>query len=406
MSVRATAGILGLALGGLLLLGGAAPGRGAEWSVVPQIRLGGELDSNLNFSYRNRQSDFILKAWPSLEFSYASEVSRYTGTFALLGQHYLENSGLDRVDQRFQLSGRRQVLPRLGVTFSGFYVLDTTLQEELTESGFIITRSPRQSYGLAPGLTWQVTERDLLSLTYSFGQVNYQDPRFTDYTTHSAALGWGHLLADARTTLRGTVAGRAVEYSGQGNRYRILNLAGGVEHKLAEDFSVTLLAGVNLTWFTTRQAVVEESQFPFFVLVRQQTEKTFSARPFVELAATRRWPRTSLTGGLSRTESASGGGTLLEYYRGFAGLEHALTERLKGGLDGSFYYSTSQQGRTDYENLVLYLGSQLSYQLTERLAVSSGYRFGYREDLAGDRSAVRHLWWFSLSYSRPWHSQR
>ncbi|MCL6622792.1 MAG: hypothetical protein K6T55_11925 [Syntrophobacterales bacterium] len=369
--------------------------------VTPQIRLGGEFDSNLNYSFQNRQSDFILKAWPSVDFTYASEVSQYTGRLALTGMHYLKNSGLDKIDQNVTLAGKRQVLPRLGVTFSGSYILDTTLQEELTESGFIITRRPRQSYRLSPGLTYQLTERDFLGLEYGFGQVNYQDPEFQDYTTHLLSLRYGHLLANARTTLRLGAAGQAVNYSAGGNRYRILNLAAGVEHKVAEDFSLTALVGVNVT--RLRELVGVRGPGGLF-LVRPET--SLKTGPFLELAVTRRWPRTSLTGGVSRTESASGGGDLLEYYRAFLGVDHAVTERLRAGVDSSVYYSTSSQERSDYENVILSFGPQVSYQLTERLTLTTGYRFGYREDLAGERNTHRHLVWLYLSYSRPWHYQR
>lgn len=380
---------------------GAVPAGAADWVVVPQIRLGGEFDSNLNYSFQNRRSDVILKAWPSVDFTYASEVSQYTGRLALTGLHYLKNSELDKIDQSFTLSGKRQVLPRLGVTFSGSYILDSTLQEELTESGFIITRRPRQSYRLSPGLAYQLTERDTLGLTYSFGQVNYQDPRFRDYTTHRLSLGYGHLMANARTSLRGALAGQAVEYSRGGNRYQTLNLAAGVEHKVAEDFSLTALAGVNLTRLREFTVVRDPGGLRF---LRPGT--TVQAGPFVELAVTRRWPRTSLTAGVNRTESPSGGGRLLEYYRGFLGLDHALTERLKAGLDSSIYYSISSREERDYENLLFSFGPQVSYQLTERLTVTSGYRFGYREDLQADRNTHRHLVWLYLSYSRPWHWQR
>ncbi len=374
---------------------------GADWAVVPQIRLGGEFDSNLNYSFRNRLSDLILKAWPSVDFTYTSEVSQYTGRLALTGMHYLKNSELDKIDQYFSLTGRRQVLPRLGVTFSGSYILDSTLQEELTEAGFIITRRPRQSYRLGPGLAYQLTERDTLSLEYGFGQVIYQDPEFRDYTTHRLSLGYGHLLANERTTLRAVVAGQAVDYSEGGSRYRTLNVAAGVEHKVAEDFGLTALAGVNVT--RLREQVGERGPGGLLVI---RPETRVQAGPFVELAATRRWPRTSLTAGVNRTEAPSGGGRLLEYYRAFVGLDHALTERLKAGVDGSLYYSTSSREERDYENLLFSLGPQVGYQLTERLTLTSGYRFGYREDLQADRNTHRHQVWLYLSYSWPWHWQR
>lgn len=373
----------------------------AEWSVVPQMGLGGEYDSNINFSFRDRRSDIIFRVYPSVDLSYASDVSQYTGRLALTGMHYSRDSKFDKIDQNFSFSGKREVLPRLSLSFSGSYTLDTTLQEELTASGFIITRSPRQSFFLSPGLGYQLTERDTLALSYGYGQVIYQDPEFRDYTTHRVSLSYGHLLANARTTLNASISGSTVNYSRGGNDYPTLNLAAGVTYRVAEDFSLSAQAGINLTRF--RELTGGRGPGGRIVL---REETTFSVSPFLGLATTRRWTRTSLTVGINRTQSPSAAGRLLEYYQGFIGLSHEISERLKAGLDGSLYYSTSSREEGNYENLVFSFGPQMSYQLTERLTFTSSYRFGFRNDLVTDQTSQRHQVVVSLNYSWPFRWQR
>ena len=132
--------LVALAVGGMLL-SGTPPAGAADWSVVPELRLSAEYDSNLSYAYQNKEGDFILRAMPSVDFSYASEVSQLTGRLGLTGLHYVKAPYRDKIDQNFQVSGRYLVLPRLSLSFSGSYILDSTIQEELTQSGFVITRT-------------------------------------------------------------------------------------------------------------------------------------------------------------------------------------------------------------------------------------------------------------------------
>jgi hypothetical protein len=59
---------LALWLIGLFLSLTYLPAHAADWSVVPSLSLGASYDSNINFSFIQKQHDFIFNVTPSVAF--------------------------------------------------------------------------------------------------------------------------------------------------------------------------------------------------------------------------------------------------------------------------------------------------------------------------------------------------
>lgn len=379
----------------------STPAAAGDWYVVPELDLGVRYDNNINFSFTQIRSDFIFNVSPSVAFNYDSETTKLVGSLALKGLAYVKNPSIDTINQYYRISGKHQVAPRLGVTFTGGYTLDSTLDEELLASGFIMNRTRRQALNAAPGLEFALTERAFLQWGYGFNRVTYQDPQYNDYSTHRTNVSLNYLLKNAKTTLTATVLGRYTEYPSIGNFYRNIGTYAGLEHKFSEDWSLALSAGVNFNWFSSQTAVLDFAFFPDFIQVRQAQEDTFTVSPFFQVETSHRWPRTNLTFGYSIDQSPSGEGTIRQFHRGHAGISHDLTERLQAGLGGSLYYSTSTSPGSEDENLVFYVVPDLQYRLTEKMSINCSYRFGWRNDLDSQRTADRHVIWLSLSYTNP-----
>jgi hypothetical protein len=88
-----------------------------------------------------------------------------------------------------------------------------------------------------------------------------------------------------------------------------------------------------------------------------------------------------------------------QFHSGYASLSRNFTERLRGALRGSLYYSLSSNPLSNYEYLTVLLTPELTYQLTQRISVNSSYQYGWREDMTGGNTADRHLFGLSLSYT-------
>src|SRR4030042_2941285 len=136
---------MGTRVWGVALLLGvlwASTGLAADWSVVPSVNAKTEFNSNLNYNFEGRISDFILTLSPAAEFNYATEISQIQGRLGLAGMHYLSHGNLDHIDQNYQINGKYQVAPRWKLSLNSAYIVDTTLVQELETSGLVMTRTP------------------------------------------------------------------------------------------------------------------------------------------------------------------------------------------------------------------------------------------------------------------------
>jgi hypothetical protein len=382
------------------------PAQAADLSVVPQIDLGAKYDSNINFNFVGRQHDFIFDTAPSVDFNYATEATKLTGHVGLDGQVYVNHSNLDTINQYYRLSGQQQVAPRLALTFRGSYTLDSTLLEELSSSGFVMNRSRRQAFDAAPGLTFNLTERATLQVGYDFAKVNYQDPRYIDYSQQTVNLGLNYLLKNAKTTVGVTILGRYADYPSIGNSYRNLGTYVGLNHKFSEDWSLSAFGGLNYNWLTSQTAVLAFGNFTTFIQLRQVKLQTFDVTPYLNISATRRWLKTNFTFGYTLDQSPSGSGTVNQFHNAYSGVTYNFTKRLTGGLRGNLYYSISSSPGSNYNNLVLYLTPELNYKLTEKFSLNSSYTYGWRDDLVGNQTVNRNLVWVYLRYTNSFHYQK
>lgn len=382
------------------------PASAADWTIVPQVKTGAQYDSNLNFSFLQPKSDVILNLSPAVDFTYSSEVSQLTGRVALDGLLYLKDSNLNTINQNYTILGQQKVAPRLAFTFGGGYIVDNTLAEELITSGFVMTQTRRESLQAAPGLAFNLTERALLKMGYAYNQVEYQSPRYNDYSQHTVNLGLNYLLKNEKTTLSSIVLGRWTGYPAIDNFYRNIGTYGGLEHRFAEDWTLSGFAGLNYNWFTSQAFVFTLGNSSFAIPTRQKQE-TFTISPFFNIEGKRRWTKNDLVFGYKVDQSPSAGGAVYQYHNAYGGVGANFSERLRGSLRGNLYYSNSTVSSiSNYQNLTLSLSPEISYRITEKLSVNSSYRFSWREEFNPGRTADRHQVWLYVNYSNPLHFQK
>ncbi len=107
-----------------------------------------------------------------------------------------------------------------------------------------------------------------------------------------------------------------------------------------------------------------------------------------------------------RDQSASGYGTLYQFSRATASVTYRSTERFSVRLAGYYYHSNRSVQRGASKETSLNLTPTLSYQLTEKFRLTSGYTFGWREDEVYNKTTHRHNVWLTLNYTYPWHFQQ
>jgi len=377
----------------------------ADWSVVPAIQAKTEFNSNLNYSFNQPVSDFIFTLAPGAEFNYTTEISQLQGKLGLTGLHYLSNGQIDHLDQNYQINGQYKISPRWGLSLKSSYIVDSTLQEELAASGLFMNRTARESIMVGPGITCNLTERLAATVNYNFNKVNYDDPRFRNYSTQQVGLQLNYPLKNEKTVLMANVLARETRYPGS-DRVRTLGIYGGGLHKFSEKWEANLVGGINISAIDFQTQVLDTSQFPFFITVRQARLKKTEVNPYFDISTTRRWTNLNATVGYRRDESPSAYASLSEMNRIYGTVNYHFTEKLSGNLNADYYISSQISEQNNQRNDYFSISPGLNYQVTEKLSLSPAYRFGLRDDLTNHRSATVQAVWLMLTYSYPIHYQR
>ena len=401
-----------------LLLGvlAAKDGSAADWSIVPSITQRFEYNSNFNTTPTGKLSDFIFTTNPSAAFIYATEASKLQGSVGISQLLYVKNTGYNHTDQNYQINGQYSLTPRFNISLNTSFISDSTAQQEFLTSGLMITRTPRLSFTVGPGMSYALTERSSAILNYNFNKVTYQPSQniqtqnFQNYSTQSVSLVYQYLLSE-RTTLSNTVSGTESAYTGSTNSdYKSLLYSLGVQHNYSANWAFNLAGGVNYSWYSTNSQIASFGQFPNFVSVPTQTQTGTNFSPYISLGATRRWTNLSITGSLLRNQQASAYGYIAQVTAASLNASYNFTERLTGSLGGGYSLSTQSSNRSQNETNGLNASSQLSYKVTEKLTASSGYTFNSQlyggNNLSTSNNSNVHIGWLMLSYSYPIHYQK
>ena len=389
----------GLVLGLLWVSLTLGVGNAADWAVVPSITARTEFNSNLNYDFTAPKSDYIFTLAPTADFNYTTDTGQLQGRLGLTGLHYLSNGQLDHIDQNFQINGRYQAAPRLNLTLNTAYISDSSLQEEFSTSGLIMTRTPRQSIQAGPGLTYALTERLSATVNYNYSKVDYQAPQFQNYYSHQVGLSLQQRLKNEKTVLIGNLVAQDTRYPDQDNDFKSLGFQVGGTHQFSPDWQINLLGGINISFMDFQTQVLDLSQFPFFTSVRQAKVQQTATSPFINLSFSHRWTNNfTVSGGYNRTQAASAEGSISDNNQVSLTLSYDFSDRLSGSLSGGYALSNQISNQNGLSSDFIGVTPQLTYRLTEEINLSPGYQFG--ENTSGGNSAKAHTVFLMMTYTK------
>ena len=394
----------------------------ADWSMVPSIDFKTEYNSNINNTSggstgsTGKLSDFIFTLNPSAAFNYTTEASNLQGNVGISQLLYVKNTGYDHTDQNYRINGQYSLTPRFNIFLNTSFISDSTSQQELLASGLAITRTPRLSFVAGPGVTYNLTERLLATLSYNFNKVAYQPSQNTQtqsyqpFSTQSVNMVYQYLLSE-RTTLSNTTSATETKYTGSTiSDYKSLLFSLGVTHKHSEKWEFNLAGGLNYSYYSSNSQVASFGQFPNFVSVPTQTQTGTNFSPNFNLGATRHWTNLSITGSFIRNQQASGAGYIANVTALSLGMNYQFTEKLTGSLGGSYSLSSQSSNSGQNQNNYYTVGPQLKYQITEKLTASSAYRFSNQSyggnNISGTSTSNVQDISLMLNYSYPMHYQK
>lgn len=385
---------------GTILIVATVPGtsEAAEWRIEPLFRMAGDFNDNANLAIRTDEEDeisgFIAEAMARI--SYASEVTNVYIEPRLRSKRYPNDDNSDTDDQfaRFDVSHNRQ---NNNFGFRGDFAREDIRTAELAEvdldiedpddlpednTGNVGDSDHRIRWSVAPRWSHRLSDVSSLSADVVHIDVSYDDEQednLVDFTDTRFRTTYSRVLSERNTGYVSATV-RYFDASDINNDNTGYGLGGGFSRSLTETTTLRALFGLENT---DRQTGSSDLTYVADFSLRQQLE---TIRLFAQY---RRRVNSNGSGGLTLRDEVN-----LSFNRD-------LSERLAAGL-GVRAYNTSALDEDVESNERNYaqLAAQFTWALTEKLSLSTDYRYTFLDRKENDESANSNRVTLWLSY-RP-----
>ena len=168
----------------------------------------------------------------------ATEISNLRFRVGARATNYSESSIEDTDEYYLSLATARRG-ERLSGSLDMSIRSESTTQTELLDTGNVVDGT-RESANVAPGISYQLNERNSIYGNLSFSDVTYDTVSLTDYTDNAVAAGWRYSLSE---TSEVSINGNAFRYEpsdGDSTSITGLNFGYGFSTSEATRYNLTL----------------------------------------------------------------------------------------------------------------------------------------------------------------------
>jgi hypothetical protein len=360
----------------------------AETKLLTSIGLKQEYNSNILYSRADEIDDFITYVIPALKLTYVTELLNLTALADWNGWLYWDNSDLNRINQRYGLSGDYRLTERWSVSADGLYVKDSTQDSQYDETGSVRPGiSDRQRLNLGAGVDYAMSERTNLGGEYEFQKTDYERSSSVDTIVNTVNVYWSHQLKNQKDIIS-IIPEFTYGTSDDWDAYNpSLNFRW--ERLFTETLDSSVLIGLrntNVEYDDDRDDSTDWGGVADMWL-RKRGELTTGRVGFMNDLRTR--------------ES----GEIVNVSRLYADIDHLLSRRFGLGLRGSFYYSNliEDSPETDDDRWSYDVSPSAFYRLTEDHILRLLYSYGHETflDVDDDDTRDRHRIWLQLTFNFP-----
>jgi hypothetical protein len=231
----------------------APPAQRGSYILTPSIAVSEEFNDNVFQENQNRRSDFITSFSPALTFVVNRPSYNLSAGYSFSADIYAKESRLNNAfdRQNFLASGLFRSLPTLTLTFVDTFALDRSTSVVAVQ-GTSTGRQESWSNTLTPGLTWQITPQDSLSLSASYGVLRFlgSSQGSSQGSRQSSSQGTGVGQGDSDTYGLQSNLGHAFtpRLTGTiGYNFTYLDLTGGQQNSTTHNPVVGLIYGFTPT---------------------------------------------------------------------------------------------------------------------------------------------------------------
>jgi hypothetical protein len=375
-----------------------------EYSFTPSINFSTEFDDNKRLTPNPHDSVFgglldvsgqfgIATETSTLHLSPRARIARYT-EYTEKVENAKQKTDLDYESFYVDFGGKR-TFDRLVLGMQGNYTRDTTLTSELAGTGTgtgLLTNQVRQSISINPSISYELSERNLVSLGGGYTEVTYEDTDATglaNYTSQTVNLSDTHQVTE-KDQLTGSlfVSRSDVPEHTQSKdgpfTTRSSSLADNVGAQLAYShaFSETLKGDVGAGFIVSDLEFTQSTLFDGAPIGPPATIRETDIGPLFDASITKKFETTTLMGSYGRSVSPSGFGSQSTQDAVRLTATHDLTERLDSGMFFDYVSNEFQGGQNTNLNSsrdYLRVETRLRYSLSPFWSLAAAYIYSRQE---------------------------
>jgi len=357
----------------------------AEWSISGSVNPSLEYDDNIFMRDENKLGDYHARMSPTLKVSHALENSETSLSTGYVSDRYDRSSQLD-TDNPFWRFDTNYKAERSSWGLGVNYAESTSRSDAEEDSGDFETNSISTTESISPSYSFQLSDRDVLSVKASYSTQEYSTADFSNSRRRSLSTNWQHQFTERFN------GGVSVSVSN--------NKSSGLLSSTDDDtYNVSLTTKYHLSeiWAVNgsvglRQLKSEQTDLLGF------TESTSDTGSSLDMSVTYKGEVDDASLNVSRSISPSSTGGVTEQDRISLNWSRELTERLSAGVSTSFQKTTSAIDSNDERENINFSPS-VNWKFSPDASVALSYTYRKQKEELQDTDASSQAVMLTLNYN-------
>lgn len=360
----------------------------AEWSLTGGLNPSLTYDDNIFMRESNKIGDYHAIMTPTLKMAYETDRLEASLSTGYVMDRYHTSSHLDNDDPFFKLNSAYKTQRStwgLGLEFSE----RSSRSDAADDTGDFETNSTYTTKSISPSFSYQLTERDALSLSASYSEKTYSTTDFSDSKNRSVSSHWQHQFTERFNG--------GVRLSASNNKSTGLleltdddtyNLSLTSNYKLSEIWGINGSIGVNQLNSQQTNSL-------------GATDKTKSTGSSLSINVSYKTDVDQANLSLSRSISPSSTGDVNEQDKLSMGWSRPLSETLTASIQGSYQTTSSAVDSGSDERKNIDISPSINWQYSPDSTLSLSYDYRQQKESALNTNARSNA--IMLTFNYDWN---
>ena len=368
-----------------------------NFQITPSIDITESYNDNILFLPDNAVDDYITTINIGLEGSNRTERLNLKYRGALLPFYYQSRDDLNDVDMDYKAKVDYQLTPRFSLNAKGAYRVDNRPDREIDATGLVFDSNQRQRYRAGAGINYELTETNILSLSYTYDQDDWEGTSpsidLKDYEGQTISLRYTHNISRwLRESLAFINAGYGTyDYDSSDSKSLYANI--GLLMMISEIFQTQISIGGRHT----------DSDFIDQSIVPNTWRSNSSSSAIGTIGISYLGERTTSNLTVSQDlRSASGTQGPANLTKAILEIDHRMFEKLSIGISTRYFLNKSDANEfsaTPTDLKTYHIRPKIRWQFSNSFNLEGGYHYArLKNDISGTKSD-RNIVYLQLGFS-------